>query len=246
MVAAQHERYFQKKGNFNQPWEIFSSQLITELMARRVAGEEVILFIDVNENIYIGLLAKALQGNGLWMEEQTLCSTGKEAPHSHCTGMVTIVGTYTTPGIICTNSYLSPHGAGAGNHWFQLHDFDVHTFLGTDYPKTVHPQGRALHCGVERTVKRSNKVLTKLLICHRLFEKLEFLQTNHHLMSADAFQTLFNRWDMEVTQLMLALEKWCNKFCDRNIEFSPITDIWIQRVQAYRWIQQFHENKVAH
>ncbi len=65
---------------------------------------------------------------------------------------------------------------------------------------------------MERTVKWYNKVLMKLLICHRLFEMLDFLQTNHHHMSADAFQTLFNRWDMEVTQLMLALETWCNKF----------------------------------
>jgi hypothetical protein len=52
-------------------------------MAWRAAGEEVILFIDVNENVYTGPLAKALQGNGLRMEEQTLCLTGKEAPHSH-------------------------------------------------------------------------------------------------------------------------------------------------------------------
>ncbi len=117
--------------------------------------------------------------------------------------------------------------AAVGNHRFQLQDFDAHTVLGTDYPKTVHPQGRALCCGVERTVKWYNKVLTKLLIRHRSFEKLEFLQTNHHLMSADAFQTLFNRWDTEVTQLMLASEKRCNKFCDGSIEFSPITGIWI-------------------
>ena len=61
-------------------------------------GEAVILFIDVNENIYTGPLAKALQGDGLWMEEQTLCSTGKEAPHSHCTVKVAIVGTYATWG----------------------------------------------------------------------------------------------------------------------------------------------------
>ncbi len=33
MVAAQHERYFQKKGDFNKPREIFSSQLITQLRA---------------------------------------------------------------------------------------------------------------------------------------------------------------------------------------------------------------------
>jgi hypothetical protein len=246
MVAAQHERYFRKKGNFNKPQEIFSSQLIPQLRAWHAVGEEVILFIDVNKNVYTGPLAKALQGNGLWMEEQTLRLTGKEAPHSHCTGKVAIVGMYATPGIICTNSYLSPHGAGAGNHWFQLRDFDAHTVLGTDYPKTAHSQGRALRCGVERTVKWYNKVLRQLLICHRSFEKFDFLQSNHHLMSADDFQILFNRWDMEVTQLMLALEKRCNKFCDGSIEFSPVTGIWIRCLQAYHWVQQFHKNKVAH
>ncbi len=216
-----------EESNFNKPREIFISQLITHLRAWHAAGEEAVLFIDVNENVYTGPLAKALQCNGLQMEEQTLCLTGKEAPHSHCTGKVVIVGTYTTPGIICTNSYLSPHGAGVGNYWFQLHNFDAHTVLGTDYPKTVYPQGRALRCRVECTVKRYNKVLIKLLICHRSFEKLEFLQSNHHLMSADAFQALFNRWDMEVMQLMLASLKQCNKFCDESIEFSPITGTWI-------------------
>ncbi len=65
-------------------------------------------------------------------------------------------------------------------------------------------------------------------------------------MSADAFQTLFNRWDTEVMQLMLASKKQCNKFCDVSIEFGPITSICIQRLQAYLWIQQFHENKVAY
>jgi hypothetical protein len=170
------------------------------------------------------------------MEEQTLLSTGKEAPFSHCTGKVVIVGTYTTLGIICTNSYLSPHGAGVGNHWFQLHNFDAHTILGTDYPKTVRPHGRALCCGVGQTVKRYNKVFRQLLICHQSFEKLDFLQSNHHLMSAGGFQLLFNKWDMEVMQLMLASEKWCNKFCDGSIEFSPVTSIWICCLQAYHWV----------
>jgi hypothetical protein len=67
---------------------------------------------------------------------------------------------------------------------------------------------RSYRTGGERTVKWYNKVLRQVLIRHRLFEKLDSLQNNHHLMSADAFQLLFNRWDMEVTQLMLALEKW--------------------------------------
>ncbi len=131
------------------------------------AGEEVLLFIDVNKNVYTGPLAKDLRGNGLQMEEQTLCLTGKEAPNSHCTGKVAIVGMYATPGIICTNKYLSPHGTGGGSHRFQLHGFNAHKVLGTDYPKTVCPQGRALRRGVERTVRRYNKVLAKLLIRYR-------------------------------------------------------------------------------
>jgi hypothetical protein len=83
------------------------------------------------------------------MEKQTLCLTGKETPHSHCTGKVAIVGMYATPGIIYTNSYLSLHGTGVDDHRFQLHNFDPHTVLGTDYPKTVRPQGKALCCGLE-------------------------------------------------------------------------------------------------
>jgi hypothetical protein len=71
---------------------------------------------------------------------------------------------HATPDIICTNSYLSPHGAGDGDNQFQLHDFDAHAVLGTAYPKTVHPNGRALHCGVSQTGKQYNKVLRQLLI----------------------------------------------------------------------------------
>jgi hypothetical protein len=140
--------------------------LLTQLTAWWAVGDEIILFIDVNENVYTCSFTNALRGNGLLMEEQTLCLTGKEAPHSHFTRKVAIVGTYATPEIICTNSYLSPHGAGVGDHWFQLHNFDAHTVLGTDYLKKVCPNGRALCCGVEQPVKQYNNVIRQLLKCH--------------------------------------------------------------------------------
>ena len=98
------------------------------------------------------------------MQEQTLLFMGKEAPHSHYTGKIAIVGTFATPGIKCTNSYLSPHSAGVGDHLFQLHDFDAHSILGTDYLNTVRPTGHVIRCGMERTVKKYNKVLTQMLI----------------------------------------------------------------------------------
>ena len=99
------------------------------------------MFADMNEKVYTGKLARTLQSDGLLMEEQTLKSTGQEAPYSHQTGQVAIVGTFATPEILCTNSYLSPHGAGNGDHCFQVHDFDAHTILGTVYPNTTRPSG---------------------------------------------------------------------------------------------------------
>ena len=97
-----------------------------------------------------------------------------------------------------------------------------------------------------QTVKNYNTVLKQLLVCHRSFEKLEFLQQNHVNMLAAEFQLMFNQWDREVTQLMLGSEKRCNKFWDGSIEFSPVIGLWIRRIQVYRWIRQNHEGRVEH
>ena len=245
-VATQHTRYFRKLGIFQKPQKLFATQLVTQLKHWQAAGEEIILFADMNENIYTGSLAWRLQADGFLMEEQTLRSTGREPPHSNQTGQVAIMGTFATPGIVCTNLYLSPHGAGIDDHRFQVHGFDAHSVLGTEYPSTVQPLGRALCCKVAQTVKNYNTVLKQLLVHHRSFEKLEFLQQNQVNMSAVEFQLMFNQWDGEVTRLMLGLEKCCNKFRDGSIEFSPVIGLWIRRIQVYRWIRQYHEGRVEH
>jgi hypothetical protein len=245
-VATQHTRYFWKRGIFLRPRKLFATQLVTQLKLWWSAGEEIILFADMNENIYTGSLGRRLWLDGLLMEEQTLRSTGREAPHSHQSGKVAIVGTFATPGIVFTNLYLSPHGAGIGDHRFQIHDFDAQSVLGTEYPSTVRPSGRALRCKVARTVNNYNKVLKQLLVRHRSFEKLEFLQQNHSSMSAADFQLMYNQWDREVTRLMLGSERQCNKFRDGSIEFSPVIGLWIRRIQVYRWIRRYLEGKVEH
>ena len=245
-VATQHTQYFRKRGIFQKPWKLFATQLVTQLKHWRAAGEGIILFADMDENIYTGSLARRLRADGLLMEEQTLRSTGREAPHSHQTGQMAIVGTFASPGIVCTNSYLSPHGAGIGDHRFQVHDFDAHSVLGTEYPSTVRPLGCAFRCKVAWTVKNYNTVLKQLLVRHWSFEKLEFLQQNHANMLATEFQLMFNQWDREVTRLMLGSEKRCNKFRDGSIEFSPVIGLWIRRIQVYRWIRRYHEGRLEH
>jgi hypothetical protein len=87
---------------------------------------------------------------------------------------------------------LSPHKEGVGDHWLQVHDFDASSVLGTNYPKLIRPSGRAFHCGVEQTVKKYNKVLRQMLIRHRAFKKLEYLQVNHGYLTSVEVQLMFN------------------------------------------------------
>ena len=165
---------------------------------------------DLNENLYTGKLAKKL-AEELDLEDVVQSSTGQPAPPSHVRGSVPISGTLAPPGIVCHNSFVSPHGGGVGDHRFHVHDFCAKSVLGIDYPKTVRPEGRALRCEVERTVKKHNTVLKEMMIRHRAFDKMVYMQENQSRMTASEFQLMFNKWDKEVTEFMLSSEKKCNK-----------------------------------
>ena len=91
------------------------------------------LFADLNEDIYIyiyeGTLAKLLNAEGLCMDEVVLNSRGQKIPPSHIRGSKPITGTFATPGIVCCNSCVSPHGGGVEDHRFQIHDFCAESML---------------------------------------------------------------------------------------------------------------------
>jgi hypothetical protein len=180
------------------------------------------------------------------MSEQTLLSIGSEALFSHGQGTVAIIGAFATPGIECTSLYISPHNEGVGDHRFHVHDFDAGSVLGTIYSKWICPAERALHCGVEQTVKKYNEVLHQLTIQHRSFEKIEYLHRNHGHLNTSEFLLMFNAGYKELTQLMLGLEKRCNKFRDGSIDFSPVVGLWIRCLQAYRWMGRYLAGLVPH
>ena len=238
-VSSQHRRYFEIRGNCNNPRAIFTSQLVTQLKAWKAKGYEIILFADLNENIYTGPFSAILQQQPLLMDEQTLKSTGQQAPKSHQMGTNPIVGTFATPGIMCVNSYLSPHGGGVGDHRVHIHDFDAMSVLGIEYHKTVKPTGRSLRCENVKARKKYIKKLKQSLKAHRVYDKLEFLNNNKHSLPRETFGKLFNKFDTEVVQLSLNAEKVCNQFYNGTIEFSPIVGMCIRMIRVYKWIQKY-------
>ena len=67
-TATKHTWYFWKRRIFLMPQKLFATQLVTQLKLWRSAGEKIILFADMNENIYTGSLGRRLWLDGLLME----------------------------------------------------------------------------------------------------------------------------------------------------------------------------------
>lgn len=177
------------------------------------------------------------------MEEQTLKSTGNQAPYSHQSGRTPIVGTFATPGIQCENSYLSPHNTGVGDHRFQLHDFSAASVIGTEYNETVKPTGRSLRCTNVKARKKYTKRLKKLCTKHKVYDKLDYLTTNKNTLPRFTFEKKFNKWDTELVQFQLGAENGCNQFFNGTIEFNPLVGIYVWMIRLYKWIERFQPGR---
>jgi len=145
---------------------MFFRQVTTLLKKWRSAGEEVILFGDVNENVYKGRLARRFILEDIWLKEQVAACMGQRAPHSHIQGSTPVTGIWTTPEMKCLNIFCYPHGGGIGDHCFHVTGFCSKSVLGVNCPKTVQPDGQNLRCKVERSVEKYNKVLNQMLVRH--------------------------------------------------------------------------------
>ena len=240
-VWEQHRRYFRRRHNFRSPGLLFREHLHQELEQWHNDGDEIILFMDLNADVYTSAFAKTLAESSLRMGEQFRAVHGYEAPASYFRGSKPITGCFATPGIDCLATYVSPHQKGAGDHRYWVMDFCARSVLGLEYPNLVRPRGRKLKCTVDRTMKRYLTRLRELTIEHRIFDKLEDLQRRYPSRTKGESATAFNKWDREVTELQLAAEARCNQFMDGSIEYSPEVNLWIRRRDCYSWTLKFLE-----
>ena len=175
-VWEQHDRYWRKRGKFDDPRNIFAQDLLSLLRKWRAANEEVILMGDFNEDIYKDKLGRALLGEDIQMCEQYHRLCGEKAPFSHITGKRPIMGVFASPGIDCTAALICAHKIGVGDHRMHVFDFSSQSLLGIESPVAKRPSGRNLHCSIERQRVKYNRVLIQLTKRHRMFKKANILQ----------------------------------------------------------------------
>eukprot|EP00956_Cyclotella_meneghiniana_P039722 scaffold177943_cov84-Cyclotella_meneghiniana.AAC.1 len=189
--------------------QIKGRQRVRQLLLWKNAGDEIILFMDVNDHVYRGRLPWRFAERDLMMTERFLATNGFEAPNSYYRGSKPITGCFCTQGIDCVNVYASPHRAGAGDHRYWIMDFDAKSVLGAGYPHLVRPKGRRLKCVVKRTRVAYLRRLRKLTERHRMYSKMQLLHKNADTVSPRQMSIAMNKWDRENAEHKLSSEEHC-------------------------------------
>ena len=136
-------------------------------------GEEILLMLDVNDNIYTSPFARKLQKLGF--EELFRKTNAVEAPHSHVSGSVPCCAVYSTQGFDCQDYFIFDNDKGLGNHRLHALDFTQQSIFGTSAPPPVRRQGRNLQCSQIKTVKKYQKTLEESTERHKLDHKLNLI-----------------------------------------------------------------------
>jgi hypothetical protein len=197
-VWEQHRRYFESRGEVRNPRVMFLTDLMSLLRRWKVAGEEILLLGDFNEDVYTGNIAKALSGDELRMTEMCKQATGCPLPPTHNQGAKPIDAIYGTPGIECTAVALLPSRVGVGDHRVFMIDLTSGSILGDVLPRVVPATGRLLNCAFDWIKNNYIKVLNQLTNRHHIFKKLLIVDRESDNISPSQVQLHMNKIDAEL------------------------------------------------
>ena len=208
-VYNQHRRYFRSIGDNRCPRTIFVDHLALQIKQWKAAGENVLLFVDANSDVYDGILAKALNADDINMREVCREILGRKSPNSHHSGSLPITGIFATSGLACSHVLQSGHNFGIGDHRLFVLDVNLASLVGHEFKKLVRLPGRKLQTSSYKSTKAYCASFRRNIIRHRLTEKYDALRTNHHSLDTNQKQTGINSLDCQKTDLMVCAEKNC-------------------------------------
>jgi hypothetical protein len=183
-IMNQHRRYFDAQEIPGCPRQILLDNICTCLHQWRQAGEQLVVFIDANENTTNGPFHNMFVSPDLGMREAVVHRHPDPRWQHTATyhkgdslGKFAIDGMYATPDRpFNVTSWLQfmPH---LGNHHFKVLDINSEALMGDSLLKIVCPAARHLSCSIPSAVAEYNKCLKTHMDCHQIRPHL------HHLYS---------------------------------------------------------------
>jgi hypothetical protein len=142
-IYQQHVRYIQAHGLTCTPRELLQEDILSTISCWIEHGDRILIFIDMNEHILTGHLAKAFQRLGLL--EATHLNWKGSKPQTFVFGKgEPINGMYHSPELEITSIMQLSFHKGVGDNKTTLVDVTTRSVIGKPERRVVMPQARKL------------------------------------------------------------------------------------------------------
>ena len=221
-IWEQHRRYFWEVEGLEdpRPIELFDNHLFTLIKECRLNGEEVVLMIDANEDVYKGKLSDTIAKPGIELESAYDQVHEKQIPSSHSKGSKALMGIFASPGINCAKAFIGHHYLGVGDHrGLHVVSLTRESVLGTTDPSPATRTGRNIQAKIPRIRKPYNSTLQQHCERHNMLPKLttllkcwdKIVDTDNCSPEKADLKSQIDRWDEEHVQFAKSAEKDCRK-----------------------------------
>jgi hypothetical protein len=240
-VYNQHRRYFRSIGDKRCPRTIFVDHIALQIKQWKSSGENVLLFVDANSDVYDGILAKALASDDINMKEVCKEILGQKSPNSHVDGTLPITGIFATSGLLCKNVFQSAHMYGIGDHRLFALDVDLASLVGSELPKLVRQPGRRLQATSYKSSKLYCRSFRKNILHHKLTNKYNSLREHHASLTVQEKHQSINSLDHQKEEFMRCGEKNCKKIFVGPLPHSALVSRWTDRKELFEWMLKHKE-----
>lgn len=170
----QHCHYFiNTMHNTMCPRTWFQNDLLWRLKHWPNKDEQLVLCMNANEDIYLGMLGCALTDRDrLAMEEPVEAITGQKIGSTFFRGSKPIDMVWVTSDILVLSVCVHPVGYGVGDHGMFTVDISNSSFVGANNPPIKWPSMRRLTTKSPQTVQWYNGLLEQQVTSHQCLEQL--------------------------------------------------------------------------
>ena len=152
----QHRRFFiTKQKDWTCPTKRFREDLVVQFKHWRENGDQLIFFLDTNEDIYNKIIESNLTNrDGLAMSEVVGDFTCQKVGAAYLRGSNPIYGVWATSDVIVVVACVIPVGYGVGDHRLFIIDFLKSFLVGACPPSIVQAAARRLNSIIPRAAEK--------------------------------------------------------------------------------------------
>ena len=183
-VYAQHKRYYETKGKEGCPRKLMINELTNQIQTWQRKGENILLFIDCNENLNKqGELQRLITDEKYHLIDpiRTKHKNKQPPPTYHRNNNYPIDSVFISPKLrhIDAGGWLR-FGEGIGDHRVIYIDIPSQLLLGENKFTIIPPQVLRLKCDDPRVVRKYNEILEKQYQQHNTLQRIETLNQTFH------------------------------------------------------------------